>query len=373
MKPIYLDNASTTAVRPEVISVMTDLMLNNWGNPSSTHSLGRNAKSALELSRKNIAKLIGASSNEIIFTSGATEAIHWIIKGCVEKYAIKRVITSKIEHHAVLDTVLGLNNVQIDFVSVDDNGVVILDDLCDLLFENIPTLVCLMHVNNEIGGINDIVSIGNICHNHDALFMTDAVQAMGKFVFDLQQLPIDFLISSAHKFHGPKGIGFLFKRKNINLTVLFEGGGQEKGLRAGTENLPAIVGMETALTLAYQNIDKDALYIKQLKQYAIDQLKIHFVDVHVNGDFSHTSSRILNISLPLNESISGMLVFMLDMKGIAVSRGSACQSGSSKPSHVLQEILPENWVNKPNIRISFDYNNTFDDIDNLVKALKEIK
>ena len=372
MKKVYLDNASTTQIRLEVVDVISKIMVENFGNPSSSHSFGRNSKNLLELSRKSIAKNLNVSSQEIIFTSGGTEANNWIIKSAVRDLKIERIISSKIEHHAVLNVIESLkndHNTRVDFVNLLPNGNIDLTHLVILLNENIPTLVSLMHVNNETGIILDLERVGVICKEHNAYFHSDCVQSIGKENFDLKTIHIDFLVASAHKFHGPKGVGFAFVKKNILLNPMIIGGDQEKGQRAGTESLHNIVGMSTALEISINNLDFEKERILELKNYCSSQLKINFPDIYFAGE--NTFYNILNVVLPFSNEKSSLILFNLDMKGIAVSRGSACQSGSSKPSHVLAEILPIEYLNKPNIRISFSHFNTVDDIDYLIKVLKE--
>ena len=374
MKKVYLDNASTTAIRAEVILEMTKVMTEDYGNPSSTHSLGRNAKSILELSRKSIAKQINATAQEIIFTSCGTEANNWILRSSVKDLKIERIITSKIEHHAVLYTAIALQNeygIQVDFVKVKPNGEVDLTHLVELLSEEKKTLVSLMHVNNETGTILDFEKVSQICQEHHTLFHSDTVQSVGKTTIDLQKTPIDFIVASAHKFHGPKGIGFAFVRKNSGLQPLFFGGEQEKGQRPGTEAVHQIAGMAKALEISYTNLETEKNYIFGLKEYAVERLKMEFPDFKING--SNTFYNLLNIILPFDESKTSMIIFNLDMKGIAVSRGSACQSGSIRPSHVLAEMLSEEDLKKPNLRISFSHFNTKEDIDLLIEALKNIQ
>ena len=373
MKKVFLDNASTTALRPEVVSEMSRVLLENFGNPSSSHSFGRSAKNLLELSRKSIAKSLNCSAQEIIFTSGGTESNNWIIQSAVKDLKIKRIISSKIEHHAVLHVLENLQTKKdtiIDYVKVLKNGTVDLTHLAELLSENISTLVTLMHVNNEIGTILDLERVVTICHEHKALFHTDAVQSAGKTNIDLQKIPIDFLSASAHKFHGPKGVGFAFIRKGIALKPIIIGGEQEKGYRAGTESLHNIAGMTTALEISIQNLEIEKKHISELKKYCQNQLLLVFPDLILNGN--NTFYTILNITLPIDADKSSLMLFNLDMQGIAVSRGSACQSGSSKVSHVLAEIQNEADLQKPSIRISFSHLNTFDDIDYFVAALKKI-
>lgn len=374
MKKVYLDNASTTAIRPEVITEMTKILSEDYGNPSSTHSFGRNAKSILELSRKSIAKHLNVSAQEIIFTSCGTEATNWILCSAVKDLKVKRIITSKIEHHAVLYTVLALQkeyDIQVDYVAVRPNGEIDITHLVELLSQEKKTLVSLMHVNNEIGTVLNLDRISTICQEHNVLFHSDTVQSIGKTVIDLQKLPIDFIVASAHKFHGPKGVGFAFVRKNSGLQPLFYGGEQEKGLRAGTEALHQIAGMAKALSLSYANLEAEKNSITELRTYLINQLKIEFPEFKINGS-SEGFYTVLNVLLPFSEDKTAMILFHLDMKGIAVSRGSACQSGSVKPSHVLAEMLSNEDLKKPSLRISFSHENTKEDIDLLIQALKSI-
>jgi cysteine desulfurase len=373
MKKVYLDNASTTPLRPEVIQEITKVLTEDYGNPSSTHSLGRNAKSILELSRKSIAKQLNTTAQEIIFTSCGTEANNWILRSAIKDLKVNRIITSKIEHHAVLHTAMELQkeyDIQVDFVNVKPNGELDLTHLVELLSEEKKTLVSLMHVNNETGTILDLARVCQICQEHNVLFHSDTVQSVGKTKIDLQTVPIDFIVASAHKFHGPKGIGFAFVRKNSGLQPLFFGGEQEKGQRPGTEAVHQIAGMAKALELSYQNLEAESQYIASLKDYAIERLKANFPKFKINGE--NTLYNLLNVILPVEENKTAMLLFHLDMKGIAVSRGSACQSGSIRPSHVLAEMLSEDDLKKPSIRISFSHYNTKEDIDLLMEGLKSI-
>ena len=374
MKRVYLDNASTTAIRAEVIQEMTKVMAEDYGNPSSTHSFGRNAKGILELSRKSIAKHLNGTAQEIIFTSCGTEANNWILRSAVKDLKVKRIITSKIEHHAVLYTVLALQreyDIQVDYVAVKPNGEIDITDLVELLSQKKKTLVSLMHVNNETGTVLDLDRIGRICQEHNELFHSDTVQSVGKTEFDLQTLPVNFLVASAHKFHGPKGVGFAFIRKTSGLHPLFYGGEQEKGLRGGTEAVHQIAGMAKALELSYGNLETERDHITKLKNYLITQLGIEFPAFVINGspDGFYT---VLNVLLPFSEDKTAMILFHLDMKGIAVSRGSACQSGSVKPSHVLAEMLSNEDLKKPSLRISLSHYNSKEDIDLLIEALKSI-
>lgn len=375
MKKVYLDNAATTQIRQEVIDEMVKVMTDDYGNPSSTHSFGRSSKSILELSRKTIAKHLNATSQEIIFTSGATEANNWILRSAIQDLGVERIITSKIEHHAVLHTIeilQDLYKIQVDYVKIKVDGSIDINHLVELLSENRPTLVSLMHVNNEIGTVLDLEEVAKICKQYNAYFHSDTVQSVGKTAFDLQQIPVDFIVASAHKFHGPKGVGFAFVRKGISVNPILYGGEQEKGLRPGTESIHNIVGMTKALDLATNDLEAERMHISNLKQYAIAQLQQHFPDIKTNGDSNATFYNILNVLLPFSESKTAMILFNLDMKGIAVSRGSACQSGSVKPSHVLAAFLNEEDIRKPSLRISFSHYNTKEEIDLLVEVLKEI-
>lgn len=374
MKKIYLDNASTTAIRPEVVQEMTKIMLEDYGNPSSTHSFGRNAKNILELSRKAIARQLNVNAQEIIFTSGGTEANNWILRSAVQDLGIKRIISSKIEHHAVLSAIQALQkefSIQVDYVKLLANGEVDLTDLSVLLSQDVKTLVSLMHVNNETGTILNLERTALICRQYNALFHSDTVQSMGKMKLDLQAATVDFVVASAHKFHGPKGVGFAFVRKNAGLQPLFYGGEQEKGLRAGTEAVHQIAGMAKALDISYANLEQETQHITAVKQYLIEQLEQHFEGFIINGN-SDGFYTIVNVLLPFSEEKTAMILFHLDMRGIAVSRGSACQSGSIRPSHVLAELLPDNLIRKPSLRISLSHYNTTADIDGLIEALKTV-
>lgn len=371
MNKIYLDNASTTSIRPEVIQEMVKVMQTEFGNPSSSHSFGRRAKVILESARKSIAKELNCTAQEIIFTSSGTEADNWILQNAVQKLRVKRIITSKIEHHAVLYPVLALQKqfgIEVAFLSILENGHIDYLQLEKALESNIPTLVSLMQVNNETGVVLDIERVATLCKENKAYFHSDTVQSIGKTEIDVQQLPIDFLTASAHKFHGPKGVGFAFVRKNTPIQSMLLGGEQEKGLRAGTESIHQIAGMAKALEIAYQNLDNERNAIFELKKYAIKKLTAQFPSVKFNGGLE-TFYSILNVQLPLPKEKTSFLLFELDMKGIAVSRGSACQSGSSKPSHVLSEFLTAEEIERPSVRLSFSHENTKEEIDYFVSCL----
>ncbi len=376
MQKIYFDNAATTPIDHEVIQIITKTMVETFGNPSSTHQFGRKAKSLVEYSRRSIAKTLNCSANEIVFTAGGSEADNLILNNAVTNLEVKRIITSKIEHHAVLHCIEALQNkfnIQVDYVKLNERGVVNLQDLEDLLQNSQQkTLVSLMLVNNEIGNILDIATVSELCQRNKALFHSDTVQGIAHLEIDLQKTPIDFITASAHKFHGPKGVGFAVFKKGFGIIPLLVGGEQEHGARAGTENIHNIVGMEKALTIATENFANDKKYILELKQYFINQLQNNFADIAFNG---YSNDSIKGIYYILNVRFSNeipMLLFNLDLKGIAASGGSACQSGSNKGSHVLNTILSEKDAKKTSVRFSFSKYNTKEEVDYVVKTLKEI-
>lgn len=374
MTKIYLDNAATTPLRNEVVNTMIETLQNDFGNPSSTHSFGRSAKTIIETSRKTIAKYLGCQAQELLFTSSATEATNWILRSAVKDLGVAKIITSSIEHHATLYTIQSLEkefNIEVVYIPILPNGT--LDYMVlekEIETSSVKTLVSLMHVNNETGVILNIEQVGTWCANSKVLFHCDTVQSIGKVSFDLQSIPVDFIVASAHKFHGPKGVGFAYIKKNIVLQPFIFGGEQEKGLRAGTEATHQIAGMAKALELAYIHLEHERSYITMLKEYALEKLKTNFPEVKVNG--SDTFYNILNVLLPFSEEKTAFILFNLDIKGIAVSRGSACQSGSIKPSHVLEAFLSENDLKKPSLRISFSHYNTKEEIDLFIEALQVI-
>ncbi len=378
MQKVYLDNAATTQVREEVISKMQDALAKFYGNPSSTHSYGRSAKTAIENARKTIAKHLNAHSSEIIFTSGGTEADNMVLRCAVRDLGVETIITSKIEHHAVLHVAEELEKeygTKIAYVDLDGFGNPKMDHLKELL-HNDPAkkLVSLMHVNNEIGNIIDIKAIGALCKGAGALFHSDTVQSVGHFAWNVAETPIDFLTAAAHKFHGPKGIGFAFIRKNSGLKPLIVGGSQERGFRAGTEAFHNIVGLEEAFVAAYANLEEEKAYVSGLKKHFIEKLKKELPQAEFNGysgDLERSTYTLTNVRLPFDSQKSLMLLFHLDLKGIACSKGSACQSGSNKGSHVLSEILNEEEVAKPSLRFSFSKYNTKEELDYTIEVLKE--
>ena len=378
MEKVYLDNAATTQVRQSVITKMQDALLNFYGNPSSTHSFGRSAKTAVESARKTIAKYLNAQPSEIIFTSGGTEADNMILRCAVRDMGVETIITSRIEHHAVLHTVEDLekeNNVSVKYIDLDENGNPQLSHLEALLKEDdSKKLVSLMHVNNEIGNKIDIDDFCAICKENDALFHSDTVQSIGHLPWDVKKTQIDFLTAAAHKFHGPKGIGFAFIRKNSGLKPFISGGAQERGFRAGTESFHNIVGLEEAFVRAYDNLDEETLYVKGLKKYFIDTISNEIPGVKFNGlsgDLEKSTYTLVNACLPVSQDKALMLLFHLDIKGIACSKGSACQSGSDMGSHVLTQVLSKEDLAKPSVRFSFSKYNTKKEIDYTISVLKE--
>ena len=377
MQKVYLDNAATTAIRPEVIGKMTEVLTTTYGNASSTHSFGRSAKSVMEQCRKTIASYFNVSSSEIIFTSGGTEADNLALRSAVRDLGVREIITSKIEHHAVLHTVEQLQkeyNIEITYVNIDKNGGVDYKHLESLLKSDSKKLVSLMHINNEIGNILDLYQVSRLCRTNNALFHTDTVQSIGHYNLDLEAVKIDFLAASAHKFHGPKGVGFCFVRKESGLKPLIFGGEQERGYRAGTESVHNIVGMDEALKIAYQNLEFESAYIKDLKKYFIARLNKKLEGCHFNGysaDFDKSTYTLINVCLPLPSGKAAMLQFQLDLKGIACSKGSACQSGSGMQSHVLTAVLDNELLQRPSVRFSLSVFNTKDEIDYVVDTLCE--
>lgn len=378
MNNVYFDSAATTQIRKEVIQRITEVMQTNFGNPSSSHSFGRSSKSLIENARKTISKQLNCSAAEIIFTSGGTEADNLILNSCVRDLGVKRIISSKIEHHAVLHTIEELHkcyNTEVIFLDINSCGEINYSQLETLLKDaSKKTLVSLMHINNEVGTVLEIDRVAKMTKAHNALFHSDTVQSIGHFEMDLSKVGVDFIVAAAHKFHGPKGVGFAFVRKNTGLHSLIFGGQQERGLRAGTEAVHNIAGLETAFEMAYQHLEKEKNYILGLKNYFINELKAHLPGVKFNAaceDEAKSTYTLLNVCLPITPEKALMLLFQLDLKGIACSKGSACQSGSEKGSHVLNEILNQEDLKKPSIRFSFSTFNTKEEIDYVVEVLKE--
>lgn len=374
---VYFDNASTTKIREEVVHEISSILKNCFGNPSSSHSYGRSAKSYIETSRKTIANILNCEPKEIIFNSGGTESDNSILKSAVKDLRVKHIISSRIEHHAVTHTLdeLELLGTNIHYVKLNENGNIDFENLENLLnVDNEPKLVTLMYINNEIGNILDINRVSNLCQKYNVYFHSDAVQAVGHYKIDLSSLKIDFLSSAAHKFHGPKGVGFTYINKSTKIKSFISGGPQERGMRAGTESVHNIVGMTKALVIADQNMEKEAEYVRSIKIKMIDGLKSLFPDIHFNGDsgdMDKSTYTVLNVCFPILNEKASMLDFHLDLKGIACSKGSACQSGSSQGSHVLNEIQSNDQKKFPSVRFSFSHNNKMDDVDYLIETLKE--
>lgn len=367
MQKIYFDNAATTPLSKGVADVMHEANLELFGNPSSIHSFGRRAKASIETARKRISGVINAQSSEIIFTSGGTEANNTVFHVAINNLNVKRIVTSRIEHYAVLKPLLRLKNkIRVEYVNIKKNGDVDLEHLRVLLLDDEKTLVSLMHVNNEIGNILPLQETAFICRQNNAFFHSDTVQSIAYFDIDVKNLQIDFLSCSAHKFHGPKGIGFLYAKESLNLTGYILGGNQEKGLRGGTENTVGVIGLEKALLESKNKKGFEVLF--ELKQYLINKLEKNNFDYSINGSLNSSPS-ILNISFQTERDVS-MLLFNLDLEGIAISGGSACTSGGSKGSHVLKHIGTS--MENPAIRISFSTLNTKEEIDQLVAVFKKL-
>ena len=375
---VYFDNAATTQMRKEVIESISSVMEECYGNPSSSHAFGRSAKTYVETARKGIANLLNAMPQEIIFTSGGTESDNMILNCAVKDLKVTTLISSSIEHHAVLHALEALkkiHKIKIAYVKVDHKGTIDLNHLEQLLQkDDSKKLVSLMHVNNEIGNILDVKKVGDMCHKYEALFHTDAVQGIGHFEFDLEELPIDFMSSAAHKFHGPKGIGFSFIRKNSGLEPFIHGGAQERGLRAGTESVHNIVGMYKALQIAYQNLKKEKKFVASIKNHFKSSLLNIFPEVIFNGccgEDSISTYTLINVAFPISQEKASLLDFHLDLKGIACSKGSACQSGSTSGSHVLNTIQSDEIKSWPSLRFSFSVFNTKEEVDYVMNALEE--
>jgi cysteine desulfurase len=369
---VYLDNAATTPIAPEVVEAMLPVLKETFGNPSSTHFYGRNAKALIETSRRNIAKQLNCQASEIIFMSGGTEADNMALHASVFELGVKRIITTNIEHHAVGHTVESLakfGHVAMQLVNVDAKGNVDLTHLEELLKDGIPTLVSLMHANNEIATLLPLKKVSEICRKYGAYFHSDTVQTMGHYTFDLQDLDIDFITCAAHKFHGPKGIGFLYVNKKTKVGSFIHGGSQERGLRGGTENIYGIVGLAKAIELAYEDVEGHQKHVQSLKSHMIERLKEMFSDVDFHGEIDPEKSlyTVLNVCLPKTDK-AGMLLFTLDLKGVAVSGGSACTSGATKGSHVLEGIRAD--MTRPNVRFSFSRYTTKEEIDFALEQLK---
>lgn len=371
---VYLDNAATTPVAPEVVEAMIPVLYEHFGNPSSTHAFGRQAKALIENSRRQIAQHLNCVPSEIIFTSGGTEADNMALHAAVTQLGVKRIITSAIEHHAVGHTAEALQhheNIELIHLKLDAKGNINLEELRALLQDATPTMVSLMHANNEIATLLPLAEVAQICRQHGAFFHSDTVQTMGHYAFDLAALDIDFITCAAHKFHGPKGIGFLYVNEKTRVNPLIHGGSQERGLRGGTENIAGIVGLAKAMELAYTDLEAHQQHVWGLKNYMIERLQVIFPEIAFHGETSYEKAlyTVLNVSLPATAK-AGLLLFTLDLKGVAVSGGSACTSGAAKGSHVLEGIAAD--MSRPNARFSFSRYTTKAEIDYALQQLEEV-
>ncbi len=372
---VYFDNAATTPISKKVLDKMIPYMEDGFGNPSSIHKRGREIKSVIEKSRSKVADILSCEPGEIFFTSGGTEADNMFIINTVLEKKIDTVITSKVEHHAVLHCCDYLNktqNINIKYVSINDNGEVDLDDLEKITSNNKNSLVSLMHGNNEIGNINDLKLISKICEKNNVIFHSDTVQTVGHYAIDLNKINIQGIVGSAHKFHGPKGIGFLYLNNKHKISPFIHGGAQERNMRGGTENVYGIVGLSEALTLAYENMATHKEKIIALKSHMIESLKQKVKGVKFNGlssDLDNSLYTVLNASIP-NVEDQQMFLFNLDINNIAASAGSACSSGSDSGSHVLKEIKTEEGF--VNVRFSFSKYNSIEEVDYVINKIVEI-
>ncbi len=374
MNRIYFDNAATTSLDPGVLETMMPYLVEKFGNPSSIYSYGRETKMAIEQSRKSVAKILNAHPAEIFFTSGGTESSNTAITAAVRDLGCTHIITSVIEHHATLHTVENLDAqglVKVSHVKLLSNGHIDLEHLEKLLAATQEkTLVTLLHANNEIGNMLDIHAVGNLCKVFNAIFHCDTVQTVGHFPFDLRNTPVHFITGAAHKFHGPKGVGILYINENVRIKPLLLGGGQERNMRAGTENIYGIVGFAKALELATASFNEDSTYIGSIKKYMHDVLKKNIPGVGFNGDFFGKSLyTLLSVNLPKTEK-SEMLLFNMDIHNICASGGSACASGVEQGSHVIRAV--NNNPNQVTVRFSFCKNNTKAEVDTVVAGLLEM-
>jgi cysteine desulfurase len=370
---VYFDNAATTPLDKEVADTMYKVMCEDFGNPSSTHAHGRQVRTLIEEARRTVARLLNCAPGEIFFTSGGTEADNMSIRQSVLTGEIKNIISSKIEHHAVLHTVEELahqGKVNLHFVNLLPNGHVDLNHLEELLSTNPNALVSLMHANNEIGNLLDIDKVGEMCLKYSAIFQCDTVQTIGHYPLDLAKTHINFLACAAHKFNGPKGVGFIYINSKSKISPFITGGAQERNMRGGTENVYGIIGLAKALELAYANLEHEQKHIQDIKTYMIEKLRANIDGITFNGDTEGSSLyTVLNANFPPTP-IAEMILFKLDIAGISCSGGSACSSGSNVGSHVLGalNVSPD----RPSVRFSFGKQNTKEEVDFVVEKLKEM-
>lgn len=371
---VYLDNAATTPLDKQVLDEMLPYLTEHFGNPSSIHAYGRKAKSAIEKARKVVAKYLNASTSEIFFTGSGTESSNTIIKCSVRDLGVQRIISSRIEHHCVLHSVEAMANqgVQVDYVQIDEKGRVDYAHLEELLKSSeLKTLVSLMHSNNEIGTLLDLERVSELCKQYNAFFHSDTVQTIGYYPFDVQKTKLHFVSGSAHKFHGPKGVGFVYISGDALIKPFLDGGAQERNMRAGTENVSGIVGLGKALELSLEHIEENRHYLSGLKAYMFEKLKQEIPDVLFNGETSEEGSnyKVLSVSLPPNEKAE-LTLFNLDIAGIACSGGSACSSGSEKGSHVLEAVKAD--PQRKAVRFSFSKYNNREEINYTIGVLKKM-
>lgn len=376
MKHVYLDNAATTPMDDRVIEAMLPFMRGHFGNPSSVHSHGREVRTAIEKARKKVAELIQASPSEIFFTSGGTEADNTALVCGIESHGISHAITSPLEHHAVLHTLEMLakkGQVQLSLLDVNEQGEINLAQLEELLKKNPKSLVSLMQGNNEIGNLNNLEQIGQLTQAHGAFFHSDTVQTIGHYAHDLSQLPVDALVAGAHKFHGPKGVGFLYVRKDKKIHPFIHGGAQERNMRGGTENVIGIIGLAKALEISLENLAGHRSQIEKIKEYFIEKLRREIPGIAFNGhsaDLQKSLYTVLSTSLPPSESNRGMLLFHLDLEGISASGGSACSSGATVGSHVLRAL--QHSPERDAVRFSFSRFTTMEEVDYTMEKLKRL-
>jgi cysteine desulfurase len=376
MKHVYLDNAATTPMDDRVIEAMLPFMRGHFGNPSSVHSHGREVRTAIEKARKKVAELLQASPSEIFFTSGGTEADNTALVCGIESHGIQHAITSPLEHHAVLHTLEMLakkGQVQLSLLEVNEKGEIDLAQLEELLKKNPKSLVSLMQGNNEIGNLNDLERIGQMTQAHGAFFHSDTVQTMGHYNHDLSTLPVDALVAGAHKFHGPKGVGFLYVRKDKKIHPFIHGGAQERNMRGGTENVIGIIGLAKALEISLEELAAHRSHIEKLKGYFIEKLGQEISGIAFNGcsaDLQKSLYTVLSVSLPPSEANRGMLLFHLDLEGISASGGSACSSGASVGSHVMRAL--QHPADRDVVRFSFSRFTTMEEIDYTLDKLKAL-
>ncbi len=367
---VYLDNAATTAIDEDVLQTVYDMMANQYGNPSSIHAHGREVRTAVEKARKTVAGFLNASPSEIFFTSSGTEADNTAIRCGIAASGVKHAVTSKTEHHAVLHTLECMEkagDIRLSYVDLDAKGNIDLDHLGRLV-KSERSFISIMHANNEIGTLNDIYAIGEICEQNDAIYHCDTVQTIGHFEHDVQKLKANFIVCSAHKFHGPKGVGFLYVSPRLKICPFIYGGAQERNMRGGTENVYGIVGLAKAMEIAYAGMDTHRVHIQGLKLYMMEKLQNAIEGVAFNGETAGEKSlyTVLNVSFPETE-MGDMLLFNLDIAGISASGGSACSSGSDIGSHVLSAIgAPKG---RPSVRFSFSKYTTREEIDYTVEQL----